>query len=318
LSYHHSKSFASLKNIKERLNNNLTTPQYMRVYDEFLRRAMIPIVVNCRLFDAFLGQLLSFQIKYPRRKVTMSERKALPGLVANFFLATGSEQRIQAYQNLNLDRGVIVSFLVSTLSSFKDYTSAHDMTLRKSTGELANIQECLAVVYAIESSIRSKVTLVQVLSEVKMWLDRALEFKSKILEKYIRLTISAAQEDYVNYFNGSVSLDDLLQTYLAYASRAIDRCDYHQGALTSHIRSYFLAARKSAAKQRDVNTSPEVDVEGIQSEEYSHNEYLTNRSSDEGVMRIARLARIVDPRGYGRAFLGIREAFTELEKSNAQ
>jgi hypothetical protein len=315
--YQASVSFQKLKVIKESIDGNLTTAQYLRVYDAYLSNAIEPIIVNCRAFDIFLGQLTSWQVRQPRRKVTMGDRKDLPRLVTRFLISQGREARLAAYRELNLDRGILVSFTSTFLDSFKDYMQALDLTLKSSTGVPASMEECLRIKALIESNFKTKEPLFGILNEAEHWLNIALNFKAKIVEKYVRLTISAAQRDYIEVFDCSVKLDDILQTYLAYTSRAIDRCDFHQGALTSHIQTHFLAARNAVTKQRQLHLKL-VEIQKLDQESFDNHledsrSYLTERENQETAQRISRLARIVDPRGAARAFLGIPESLSTQE-----
>ena len=74
-----------------------------------------------------------------------------------------------------------------------------------------------------------------------------------ILKKYIRLAIMTAQRDYVQYFDHRVSLNDMCGEYILATARAIDKCDYEKGPLTTHIGNWFFTARKHCATRYDIH-----------------------------------------------------------------
>lgn len=318
--YRSSRAFQELKNLKETVTGNLTTSQYLKTYDEFLERAMAPILTKCRFFDSFLGSLISWQARSHRRKISFLGREDFPRLAVNFLLKSSEEDRVVAYRGLQLDRGIRLEFLRVFQTSFVDYRKACDMSLTPPPGS-TQAAWCLKVRNAVDSGIRSSQPLLATLRESEYWMNVALEFRKMILEKYVRFTINAAQRDYVNFFKCSVELDDIVQTYLLYTSRAIDRCDYKQGALTSHIQNYFLAARTAVLKLKERNASElNLNLLDLNSEDDLSSElrspatqFETARTTEEELRVISQLAKLVDPVGAARAYLEIPETLPERE-----
>ena len=322
LPYESSRSFQQLKGIKEKIQQNLTTSQYMRIYDDYLTKAAAPIIQSSNVFDVFLGRVVSWQAKSSRRKVSFQDQEDLPRLAANFFLQSDSEEKLKAYADLQLDRGIRISFLNDFHESMIPYRKACDEELEPSNSKTTRIAHCLKIRYVIESSIEFSRPLIGVIRESEFWMAKAMEFKQSILEKYIRLALNAAQKDYVEFFRHSESLDDILQTYIMYASRAIDRCDYKKGPLTSHIQTHFLAARNSLVKKRDRTSSQfyfenqltqgEDDVSSeLRSPSFNHE---LNSSNSQSEVELSALAKLVDPIGATRSYLKIREHLSEKDR----
>lgn len=304
--YRESRVFASLKDTKESLSGNLTTAQYLRVYDEYLERSLSPIFTNTRVFDAFACQLVNWQITYPRRKSTLGNREDLPRAVTNFLFAVGSEARVKAFRSLKVDRGLLIGFLSKFLESLKDYKKCCE-------GDNPDLQHNLAVIHKTEAAFRSKKPLYQVLAETEHWFEATCAFKTKIMEKYLRVTLTTAQRDYVKFFDCRVDLDDLIQIYLNYLSRAIDRCDYGQGTLTSHVQTYMVAAKNLAAKE-DLRTrlTNSIDhgvdyVDLADQAGFTQNLYLEGRESSEYNSALAELLNIVDPHGIGQYYFKLTD-----------
>lgn len=318
-SYKHSNVFASLKDITETLKGNLTTSQYLQIYDEYLENAILPVILGTNFFDVFISRIVGWQEKNFRRKVTFLDRAEVPGLVVNFLLQATPEKRIEAYKKLSLDRGVCVEFLRLFQDRLKLYLKACSCELVDPATGKFDIGYCLYVKKHVEETLRCKLPLRSIYLESEFWLERALAFKQVIMEKYVRLCLNTAQKDYVNIFKMEVELDDIIQYYLMAASRAIDKCDYKQGVLTRHIQNWFLTARTRVDQIRD-RRKTDISIENVDfnSEEFraygegfpSHEDI---KEKEESNQIIRQLARIADPIGVARAYLGIEESLKDSE-----
>lgn len=313
--YKSSRAFQELKNVKEKLSVNMTTSQYMKLYDEFLEKAMNPIITNCKFFDTYLSQLISWQARSHRRKISFVGQVEFPRLAVNFLLQPTGDQRIAAYKKLSLDRGIVIEFLRLFETMTSNYKKASNLDLYN-----GNVQKCLRIIGELEASLRPKTPLISIIRESAYWFKHALEFRHLILEKYIRLTLNAAQRDYVEFFQGREELDDVVQSYLLYTARAIDRCDYRQGALTSHIQKYFLAAKAHVLKGIDYrNDSLEEDDESSTANDHSSDlhspdiQLFNKTTSEDSSKAISQLSKLMDPTGCARAYLGIQEILNDQE-----
>ena len=311
--YQHSGVFASLKNITEQLSTNLTTSQYLQALDLYLQNATTPVVIGTRFFDAFLSRLVGWQEKNFRRKVSFSNRRLVPSKVINFLMQPTAEGRVAALAEIKLDRGVIVEALGVFYEKLELYMKACNCELSKPNGFGVDLSYCLFIKTKIESEMLARLPLTSVLAESKFWLDRSVAFKQLILEKYTRLCINSAKADYVYYFKHSVALDDIIHWYWIAASRAIDKCDSGQGALTSHIQNWFKTARSRVTTQRDQRVNVlNIEALDLNSEEFRSSVDVQPTASDEEdrnqrLYDIRYLARLADPIGVARAYLGIEE-----------
>lgn len=303
-----------MKVIQEKISGNLTTSQYLEIYDTFLLNSIKPLIENTRYFDSFVIRLIGWQEKNFRRKVSFKPRPEFPRLATLFLLARDSCERLAAYKAMKLDRGARIEFLKTFHESMEVYEKACNCELTPPNPNQDVLSYCLGVKSQIEKGHKSDATLVEVISESKLWLGRALTFKQSILEKYVRLCLNTAQKDYVHYFHHRIPLDDIVQTYLMAASRAIDKCDLTQGALTSHIQNWLFSGRDHVSKH---SQDPKV-------ESYvEHLEDLVDLTADNEVERLdserndelelRRLAKLCDPSGVGRAYLGIPEILCDRE-----
>jgi hypothetical protein len=158
--------------------------------------------------------------------------------------------------------------------------------------------------------------------DVSYWLGKAHEMKSRIMEKYLRFTLTMANSYYKNSHT-SIDLDDLIQNFTLAVSKAIDKCSVNQGTLTSYIQQWMRSAQNSSASGHEYGIAYSVP-------QASRKSFLDGRSpniyvpiDDEEVLMVASidtsvedqsqlnhirlLAKHADPRGFARLQLGIQE-----------
>lgn len=295
-SYESSRVFSDLKDIKERIPGNMTTYQYLATYDEMIINALSPIVLGTEFMDRFLLRTMGWQSKNFRRKVSFLPRPEVSSRVMTF-LSSPKDRRLQSFKAIRLERGLLIeaaTIFVRTLSEYESICKLEPSVVSK----FSSMHEALFSKNETERELGSDGGLLSIIREVRYWLDIASKFKEKLLEKYVRLCIKTAQKDYVSYFDCSVNLDDLAQTYVLTASRAIDKCDYRQGVLTHHIQKWMFTARDNASRQRLIS------LEGV--DPVSLTDLEDNPTFEPGydnVNVIAELAGLIDPEGAARCFL---------------
>lgn len=300
--YRHSRAFSVLKATSETIQTNLTTPQYLRTLDDLILNAFKPILLSTSYVDGAISAIAGWQELNFRRKVSFLDRSLFYSTCFRFLAATGQD-RIDRFKEIKLERGLRFQILKRFLSATSEYYSAlNDISVP--------IDHALAVKARYETAFECDDLLV-VIREVSFWLKIAEEFKRQISEKFVRLTINSARNDYVNYFEcRGVSLDDMVQVYLLAASRAIDKCDADQGALTSHIMKWFLTARLRVTQQRDA-ASTQDKLDNLSVQDLDPSLTLENETLDPTVVRY--LAKIADPVGAARIALGIEEHLSQAE-----
>lgn len=314
-----SKVFADLKDTREKIQGNLTTAQYLRTYDILLYTAIRGIVEHTKFLDTYLIRLLGWQEVNHRRKVSFLKRTELPRLVLNFMMQDTPESRLTALKQLKLDRGLRVEIIRSFISSLDEYICCCNLSSSRSLAEAIEYKHKVEAEY-------NYAKLYELCIQSSLWLDRALEFKSMIQEKYIRLCLVSARRDHAQFFSGSIDLDDVIHTYFISCSRAIDKCDGDAGTLTTHIQNWFFTARESVWGQKNKTKQVSMDafLQRQESTDYGEadetdEDSMTVQSREQELehtteaKHIAALAKIADPHGAARVLLGIPEFLTEAE-----
>lgn len=287
----------------------MTSYQYLSVYDELLYRAIDPIVRESEFAKSFVPILLGWQEKNFRRKIAFNSRAALlhRGLE---FLSSHPKNRITTFRRMRLERGVLCEMVSAFMLATEEGAMASRMspTLRKPDEPDDQFQaRCRLLVEQTNLTLGCP-NFIRLRREAAHWLYAALSFRERILQKYYRLCITTAQRDYVNYFDHSVPLDDVINSYIMGATRAIDKCDFRQGVLTSHITTYFLTARENVGKSRGSTSVPlneaipidDLELLGVSGQEAS-------LVKQEEINTLLETASLVDPTGAGRTFLRLQD-----------
>lgn len=313
--YQHSEIFAKLKDVKERINTNLTSLEYLETLDMFLWKAIgsirkaIPSLVDEFMVKAIAQQTFKSSTKFS--SIMKEEKGKLPVFLFNALTERDTES-LEGFRNLRLNRGMLFGLVQIFMDRTKPYMelinveplSVEDWKQREF--QLRAMERSLGVVEGI--------ALYNVIEDVNIWYERARDWKSAIIEKYTRKALGQAKVAYEDY-NYAMDLADVIQIHMVLLSRAINRCDSRLGVLTTFITSWFKSARSEMT--RVINSSQEVSYEQMIEEigdsaeaEGCDDKTLTTQ---EAVQHISMLAKEIDPTGVLRFHLGIPE-FMPLDK----
>jgi hypothetical protein len=308
--YAHSTNFAGMKNIAEQFDSNLTSAQYLQALDSLLFRAYAPIILATNSFDALVGQLIGWQETTRKRKVSFQHRDEFIPIALTWLCLPSREEKAARAVDLLLDRAALAEFVETFIRSMERFEQASNLLLTDQDGNPCSIEEHLAFAHSVVSSCgaTSIGVLLNAITESKLYISRYHKFAEAIMTRFTRLCLMTAQRDYVNVFGHSIDLNDAVQVYMMVARRAIDKCDPRQGVLTSHIQSWLKSGRSIIADQQKgdgsaitLDDTEEEPYEGSEAEAVSRNEHSS---------RVSEIARLVDPEGYGRAWLGLNESPT--------
>lgn len=296
--YQHSQAFATLKRTKEAIGSNATTPQYLLTLDNLLLNAVRSLLLTTDAVETMVANLLGWQEQHRRRKVSFLDPSKFRQLAVVWLCTPSKPEKLATFSRLCLDRGTLFDLCSRFLDDTVRYVSVCDGRTELS------YTEALAYKHQIEAQYRSNSALLPCCRDARLWYVRALAFRDAILQKFTRLCITTAQTEYTTVFGCRVPLDDLVQTYLLAATRAIDKCDPNQGVLTSHIQYWLLTARNAmdrVAPREEEPTSDVLDAEADQ-QAISIEDHAVSADS---VNQLLAVARLLDEEGYGRAFLGL-------------
>lgn len=318
--YENSWVFGILKANSEEPEGNLTTSQYLETLDRYLTGALRCIVENTRYLDVVVTGLIGWQEENYRRRVSLhSKRQFIEAAIA--WLLKSRSEKVKTLPTLRLDRGVALIACNSFLNECADYEALTRLKSLDTQEQLRIVSETETRMLVPGGNLHHTITLVRHQSEL------AAKYRGTILSKYIRLAIMAAQRDYVQYFDYRISLNDMCGEYILATARAIDKCDYEKGPMTTHIRNWFFTARKHCSTNYDqgrneselpqdnsgsVGQSMDDTDSGV--EEFFTDAVDVSLIRGESPTTIRFLAKLADPKGDVRKILGIEEVLSIQDK----
>ena len=240
--YKHSEVFAEVKAIEEDIKINLTSLQYLQILDYYLWNSLRFLInISPTFFTCYLSKVIAYQQVHSMSKLSSESRETITNNFYNY-VTTGD---VEWVKKLYLNRGLYFGIISYWLSRSNEY-----FQLRSPFNTVEDAPERMHAI-ANELSITDARLYYANYKQVAYWFNKAQDFKSKIMQKYVRMTILQAQKAYVEY-NHEIDLDDVTQIYLQIMSKAIDRCDSRFGVLTTFIQSWLKSAK--AIVQRMVQT----------------------------------------------------------------
>lgn len=239
--YEHSRTFESLKTVKEKIQTNYTSLQYLQTLNHFLWQALTPIANECpELFKGYLCKIVARQTLKASAKFTSNDRQKLPTQLFNT-LRSSEVKMIEQAKDMHINRGLLFGFLAFFLNRLVEYRKLHE----QAEDNVVTRSRCWSI--ERQMGLRDHGELYQAIKDVEYWYGYARKWKDQIIEKYTRMALLQAQSTYKDY-NHVVSLDDVVQIYLVVVSRAIDRCDSRHGVITTFMQSWFKSAKSEVAK----------------------------------------------------------------------
>jgi hypothetical protein len=221
--YRHSDTFAKLKAIKEDIPINLTSLQYLQMLDYFLWKAVTLVYESSpKYFTQCLAKIVAYQQSHTMTKLSTYNRGNLSCAFFNFAVS----KDLTFIQKAGLNRDLYIGIL--------SFWTRHSKRYFDSVSIFSN-ESPYQVPFEVTKNHYSYYR------EITYWLDRALDFKAKIIQKYTRMTLLQAQKVYKE-FQFKMELDDISQIYLQTMSKAIDRCDSRLGVLTTFIQAWLKSA----------------------------------------------------------------------------
>jgi len=299
--YQHSTTFANLKDIKEEIPGSLTTYQWLSTLDYFLESAIDPIATAWPDFlDNYFSKVVAWQFYKPAVKFSRNSREMLPHLLFNSLTTEGATKR-RWQKEMLLNRGLLFGLVAMFLRTTESFMALHDPSKRLTPQRRLAIQQ---------AERHTSPFLHSCILQVRYWDAKARWFKDLLTQKYIRMALMSAKRTYTDV-DYAKELDDIVQTFLVYMSKAIDRCDSRQGVLTTFIQTWFYSARSEVRRQvaTDVHTSYEELLEngGIPDSTEPDTTY-------EAIQHLAATAKGLDPVGSLRYALGIPEFHTTADR----
>ena len=316
-SYGYSEAFNQLKQTVEKLDSNYSTRDYVGALDLLLFNAVKSVVFTSTFSDTFIASTCAWYSSNAKRRISRLQKAEFFGLVGQMLATNDPQVKFEKIQKMQLERTILffmVDLWLQSLNGYNQCISVFAQTRDKD--KRTRIEQ-----YELKIGKRKNpaISVYSAIREAKFWLTNYLSLKEMILEKYSRLIITTAQKDY-KAMGHRVNLSDLVQNYMITASRALDKCDFKQGTLTSYLQLWMKSARCKSIRVDSIDSGPSGDssiiCERLDDADRSDNTELSSEDtshSDDQVHNVRALVKLVDPLGIFRLMTGISEVLSKGE-----
>ena len=250
------------------------------------------ILFNGTWLDDRLSRILNWYSEKALKKISGCDRSKFKIYILKFLLSIDKKRKLETLIKLKIDRNILLGLIDFYLKEIDYIFTLHVNSLNDEAIDL----------YLIDNTNYTK-DLYLIARDIRNYRDDYLKFKDLIIEKYTRLALIHAQKTYatVNY---RVDLDDIVQIYLMHVNKAIDKYDSDKGSLTSYVQKWFMNAHSYILHHSRSNSNMDEFTEDTFNN-YEAEELKLNNEDENYFIR--KLAKLVDPKGYGRLALGIEE-----------
>lgn len=287
--YEHSQVFASLKFVESTIATATDqTQDYLDVLDSYLYNAVKAILSNH--FDGYLLKILGWQWYNHRRKASHLEKEEFSQYALRYLALPTLEAKLDFLPMLKLDRIFLFKYcqIFASLPLDPKPSSTASISLQR-------IYQCYEEDYRLLGKVR----------ECAFWLNRALDYKAQLCAKYTKLAIKVARSDFVEF--GIHPLDDWCMNYIVAVNRAIDKCDWQQGALPTMAQAYMKS-------MRNLLINAVVNTKSLDSDTTALTVPSTVNESQEGHSAYLRALAVFDPTNLAHLAYGIIPYNTSIWK----
>lgn len=321
-----------LKTVDERLSKNYSTEQLLSTLDELLLRAISAVINSTNFLDQKLITVATWYSTNQRRKITpMKKGQFIAAAMA--YILSDSKTKTRIYKKMSLERNLTLDLITQWQVLAKECVQLEVKMLCSPSEDIESRINYLR--WQLRTSDPNR--LYSDYHTVKYYTDLAYNFREQIAEKYMRKVATEAvmyHKDQREKNGSRMNLNDIGQNFMLAVYKAIDKCDVHKGTLTSYVDVWIKNAKTTnlyrdetgiaynipsgQRKQLAIGNSTianfalSIDDEEVKNitSDYNQEEALSRQQT---IDQVRRLAKAVDPSGFGRLVLGIREILSPKE-----
>lgn len=317
---------------------NMTGEQIQKVMDFLLYQALETVMLHSDVFDAQIAIILTLTATNRKRKVSAIEKEELIGLLSTCLVTADRKLKFELFKSCRVERSFIHGFLRNVMIVNRKFLSDYNAYILGESSMRVHLDNVSYVNLGT-----SRHAMWRVMTHTQSFLDKFFEFRTQVMENYMRLSTMHAKSHINGSPNGQYDFNDLRQSILKAVLVALDKYDSSKGALTTYINWWVLNAQTSSSEHEygvaytvpqshkrkiavtgaaDTNFSVSLDTLYEDDEGKSLHGVLSDGSSIaadyermEEVDIIRALAKAVDTRGIARLALDIGESFSEREQA---
>lgn len=218
-----------------KVDTNLTGQQISYTLDTLLFSAIEALIYGTKFVDQHVLSILNWVARNNRRRVSSFKDKGRQlSCLSNYLLASEPRDKLRFYVAFRPDRYVSLGILQRFETAVTGYSEIYELAMA-GKAEPNQLKELEEIEKAVGSNRRH---LWSVINAVKDFKAEALRFRNYVVRKYLAL----CQQEASKIRRSSslrVSEKDLTQNLAQAVIIALDKYDYHKGALTTYIRPWL-------------------------------------------------------------------------------
>ena len=331
--------------------DNLTGGQIQEVLDFLILNSLKPLIMASDVFNVQLAYLLSATSLNRKRKLSALPREDFMSILSQALLTKDRGHRFELVSGAKIERSFLYGFVVKFMHHAKDYKDIYVQFLREKPGfDKSRLERKLNV---LETSLSiSRDRMLPTLHIAQDYLDMSYRFRNSIVENYVKMAQKQARA-FVKAKGSNFDLNDVTQNFITAITKAIDKYDASQGAITSYVNFWVLNAqsgskdhdheygkafsipqlqrKKLAQGSRGATGNFSVSLEALRKSSTSSSGSSPDsdfglidtiqgdagieqkRLDGEEILQIRKLVKLCDPMGLARLYLDIDETFSESE-----
>jgi hypothetical protein len=312
----HSEVFDKLKRVTETIGENYTSSQLLSVLDSLIFYALDAIIDHTSWLDLVVGNVLVWYGDNRKRKLSPLPKHQVLERCFLFVTTPSKEHKKELIRVMELERSL-------WFNACRLFTEGAGEALSR------EMPDRLRIAY-MENHDGDLYVAVR---DCLYWIQVAQEMKRRIMEKYMRFTVTMANA-YMKGANTRIDLDDLIQNFVLAVSKAIDKCSANQGTLTSYIQQWIRSAQSSSSSSHEYGVA--YSVPPAIRKQFTDNRRVPNIAlpldcdeaitkatpgpeelceNEDEIQKIRLLAKHADPSGLARLYHGIQETLDAEELS---
>lgn len=308
--YETSAVFATMKKVEERIQKNYSTEQYLNALDTMIAHMVEHVIRSTDFMDHMVAGILAWHSDTANHKITAHDKLDAVQYLMAFLTRQTPDEKLIVFKRIRFDRNITLLIVDSWLTQLKTYRASCEAQIQFPNQISTTLEHHKNVIHLPHHS-----SLYAAVPAVTYWRDHVLMLREQIVEKYYRLILNEAKSFY-ELMDHSISFDDTIQSMFLEASKAIDKCNQERGTITSYMQRWIRFSRSKLGTEMDTAF---VTKGTARNGDYSYKSTSLDQVEDSllastdimdtqnTVMHVRKLARLLDPLGIGRHSLGIEE-----------
>lgn len=314
--------------------------QLQELMDTLLYTALTPVVENTDLFDPQLSYVLSLLVTNKKRRPCAADpEEAIHYLIQA--LHASRDQRMEFIKKLRMERNFVYGFLRNFLATYERSVVDGYTNMLKSVGTARFDLYCNQLNNLVEGSgATSRAALYHTVVKVAYVLPDFFSVFDAAVNNFVGFCSQQAQSYVAKNPNHNYDVADVTQNFIRATITALNKYDCSRGAQAGYVKWWIMHAQTCGSSEHEYGlayTIPQsqrkrIAIEGASAGATNFSVSLDQQQDEEGssmhdrlaghsedleheinrsrqVIRVAEIAKCVDPYGLARLQFDMDEVF---------